>query len=407
MPVNGPTSAAVRQSAVSRPKSHNKSASSSSKRSNRPSQNTLRRQNSMTPEDSGSDSSASDDEDSDSRRQAMLLALERHQQSFLADALPKPSSSMLENQNTTKRKGKQVANKPIWEMDLQDLEQEDDDESDDDDENDSQDSDREQADEEPTQDEPIRRVAEVAVFTDPTKVSNDTLPSMFTSDQGPGPEQTAGTRKAMKEFMSSKVKSMHKTKSVADIANAKKLPKSKSSSSQVQAGVDPEEEAHLASLDSHLSNLIRPLTQPGSSTSQLPQLLSDLPLAPTKLMKGSTPLPKNAPRSMRAGQSAANLKRALKRDEASGVVAGSKRGIVGGREALTKREQRLQDEGGEIKRQRGMKGAIGRLGGGELKLSKSDIELGMNGGRSTTQSRDYSGGRAGGGRGGKAKRGRR
>lgn len=163
--------------------------------------------------------------------------------------------------------------------------------------------------------------------------------------------------------------------------------------------------SHLSTLDGHLSTLLRPLISnpSGPATSQLPSLLSTLPLEQTKALKGHTPLPGNAPRNLRAGQSAKNLERAIKRDEANGVLAGSKRGRVGegAREALSLREKRREDAGGEVKRQRGLKGAVGRMGGGELRLSRDDIER-VNGGGAKSGGR---GGR-GGGRGGGGGRGK-
>lgn len=128
--------------------------------------------------------------------------------------------------------------------------------------------------------------------------------------------------------------------------------------------------SHLSKLDSHLSSLIKPLTS-GSSAS-LPDLLRELPLAPTKALKGHTPLPKNAPRLLRKGQNAANLKRAQLRDAAAGHGQGAKKGSVGmGREALSLKEKRKAD--GLDKRQRGLGGAVGKWGRGQISLSKKEI----------------------------------
>jgi hypothetical protein len=166
--------------------------------------------------------------------------------------------------------------------------------------------------------------------------------------------------------------------------------------------------SHLASLDDHLSTLLRPLTAPSTSSthSQLPLLLSSLPTAPTKKLKGLTPLPVNTPRTLRRGQSAANLKRARGRDEAAGIAPDAKRG-VSGREALSLREKREMENGGkEEKRERGMRGSLGKMRNGGLVLSREEVDFGngvvpkgmKRGGRGGGSSR---GGRGGGGRGGR------
>ncbi|KAM0793758.1 hypothetical protein ACM66B_001176 [Microbotryomycetes sp. NB124-2] len=365
-----------------------------------------------TQDDSEESSGSSEEEDGGSedeeeRKRAMLEAFQRHQHSFLNDALPEVMQSHPTNASKGKGKAKQVVSKPVWEMSLEDLEDEQD--SDDDDDSEDAQSDKQQDGDNETAGaehaHPTKRVPEVAVFQDPSRASDNSLPSMFSFDEATTQNSGAGTKRDMRDFMSSKVSSKHKTFSVADLANAKRKPKSKGATAATEPGVDPEEEAHLASLDSHLSSLIKPLTQPGASTSsQLPQLLADLPLAPTKPLKGHTPLPKNAPRTMRAGQAAANLKRAQKRDEAAGLNSGTSR--KHGREAMTLKEKRMEDAGGEVKRQRGMKGAIGKMGGGELRLTKKDIEFGMTGG---AQQRDRGSFASGGGRssGKKGKKGKR
>ena len=106
-----------------------------------------------------------------------------------------------------------------------------------------------------------RRVPEVAVFQDPSRASANVETSFFNFRDDVAPDQSAGTKKAMRDFMvslglriadrtsadrrvrrgqSSKVKSLHKKESVADAANAKRKPKTKAAPA---AGLDPEEEA--------------------------------------------------------------------------------------------------------------------------------------------------------------------
>lgn len=157
---------------------------------------------------------------------------------------------------------------------------------------------------------------------------------------------------------------------------------------------------HLASLDTALSSLIRPLSSvPTQSTfNELPSLLSSLPLAATKTLKGLTPLPANAPRTLRRGQMAANLDRARKRDESNGILAGAKRG----REATTLKEKRAEE--GE-KRQRGLGGAVGKMTRGGLVISQADVDrIGGSGGAARGGRGSRGGGRGRGGRG--ASRGR-
>lgn len=140
--------------------------------------------------------------------------------------------------------------------------------------------------------------------------------------------------------------------------------------------------------------MIRPLTAPTTSSthSQLPTLLLALPTAPTKLLKGLTPLPVNAPRTLRRGQSAKNLTRAQGRDEANGLIAGSK-----GREAKSLGEKRKAE--GTDGRERGMNSSFGKMRGGGIFLSRDEISLGS--GESGNSSRGGKGGRGGrGGRGG-------
>jgi len=132
---------------------------------------------------------------------------------------------------------------------------------------------------------------------------------------------------------------------------------------------------HLTKLDSHLASLVKPLTS--GSNASLPDLLRELPLAPTKTLKGHTPLPKNAPRLLRKGQNAANLKRAQLRDEAAGHGTGAKKAGGGqGREALSLKEKRKAE--GTDKRQRGLGASAGKFGRGQLSLSKKEI-MSING----------------------------
>lgn len=122
--------------------------------------------------------------------------------------------------------------------------------------------------------------------------------------------------------------------------------------------------------------MIKPLTSGGSAS--LPDLLRELPIASSKPLKGHTPLPKNAPRLLRKGQNAANLKRAQARDDAAGFGQGAKKGAVGmGREALSLKERRKAE--GTDKRQRGIGGAAGKWGRGQLSLSQKEIRS-INGG---------------------------
>lgn len=176
--------------------------------------------------------------------------------------------------------------------------------------------------------------------------------------------------------------------------------------------------SHLSSLDDHLSTLLRPLIAPSTSSthSQLPLLLSSLPAPsqPIKKLKGLTPLPVNTPRTLRRGQSAANLKRARGRDEAAGIAPDAKRsgsgsGGISGREALTLKEKRAEENGGrEEKRARGMKGgAVGKMRNGGLVLSREEVDFGnrvipkgVKRGRGGTRS-GGGGKRGGGGRGGR------
>lgn len=75
----------------------------------------------------------------------------------------------------------------------------------------------------------------------------------------------------------------------------------------------------------------------------------------------------------------------------------------GQREALSLKEKRREEAGeGGVKRQRGLKGAVGRLGGGELRLSREDIERVSGGGGASRGGKK--GGRGGGGGRGKGRK---
>ncbi|GAA5866488.1 hypothetical protein JCM1840_001333 [Sporobolomyces johnsonii] len=326
------------------------------------------------PNFAGSDSdsasaSEGDDQDEDAQRQAMLAALQAHQASFLAEALPVASTSkaVLQDGMAAKDKPKEV--KSVWDMGMEDLEE------------DSESEDEEEEDEglEDSEGEEQRApAAEIVAFSEPGRdLSGPSVPQ---------------NKRDLRDFMSTKVKVNVLAKpSVADLANVKyRGNKAKAAAKGGVAGKadqepeDAAEESHLSSLDSHLSSLIKPLTSGGAS--QLPDLLRELPLAPTKPLKGHTPLPKNAPRTLRRGQNAANLKRAQARDAAAGVLAGQKRG----REALTLKEKRREE--GSDKRERGLKGAVGKWGRGQISLSRDEVRR-VNG-----MGQESSGG---GGKGGK------
>ncbi|SCV68073.1 BQ2448_194 [Microbotryum intermedium] len=167
------------------------------------------------------------------------------------------------------------------------------------------------------------------------------------------------SRKMLNEFMSSKVRNRAKKPSVADKVNARMAQKRRWGTAT----------SHFTSLDTTLSALIQPLASTPSKSTQaeLPALLRALQQDSPRPIKGRTPLPKNAPRSLKAGQAAGNLKKAKARDDAAGILLGAKQG----REMLSLKERRIE-EGGD-KRQRGVKGVVGRLSSGELRLSKDDI----------------------------------
>ncbi|SCZ91564.1 BZ3500_MvSof-1268-A1-R1_Chr1-2g01492 [Microbotryum saponariae] len=133
--------------------------------------------------------------------------------------------------------------------------------------------------------------------------------------------------------------------------------------------------------------MIRPLANMLSTSTQaeLPTLLRTLPPDSPRPMKGQTLLPKNAPRSLRAGQAAGNLKKAKAWDDAAGISIGAKRGC----KTQSLKEKRMED--GCNKRQRGMKGVVGRLNSGELRLSKDDIRSVMGGAQAGIRHRQHKG----------------
>ncbi|GAA5856193.1 hypothetical protein JCM8547_000813 [Rhodosporidiobolus lusitaniae] len=329
------------------------------KASNRP------RYDAQSSSGSESDSASEDDEDEDERRRKMLAALEAHQAALLGDVMPAASTSKSVGQDLGMPSGKEQ--KSVWDLGMDDLEDEEDEDDDD------------EEDEDPDQKEtaalPVSRApaAQVVAFVEPGRDA----PLVGVSD-------APLNKKDLRDFKNGKIKNLHTKASVADAVNVKYVGgkakakaaalaqgKPVASETPEQAAADAAEESHLDKLDSHLSALIKPLTNP-SSPASLPDLLRDLPIAPTKALKGHTPLPKNAPRTLRRGQNAANLKRAQLRDEAAGNAVGSKKGSLGmGREALSLKEKRKLD--GTDKRQRGLKGAVGKWGRGQVSLSKQDI----------------------------------
>ncbi|GAA5892087.1 hypothetical protein JCM6882_005691 [Rhodosporidiobolus microsporus] len=328
------------------------------------------------PSESGSSSGGEDSEedsedDEDSRRAAMLAALEAHQAALLGDSAPFASTSRASAVKEAKKETKSV-----WDLGMDDLEDEE--------ESDEEEEDEDVEEEEEMVVKPGRAAAvQVVAFSEPGRGDGPSI----------GASPAPMNKKEMRDFKAGKIKNMHAKASIADAANvmyvggkAKAKAKAAAQGKAVaqnpeQAKADAAEESHLDKLDSHLSALIKPLTAPGSSAS-LPDLLRDLPIAPTKALKGHTPLPKNAPRLLRRGQNAANLKRAQSRDDAAGNAVGSKKGLQGmGREALSLKEKRKLD--GTDKRQRGIGGAVGKMGRGQLSLSKKEISKisGSGGGR--------------------------
>ncbi|BGP12478.1 hypothetical protein JCM10213_006955 [Rhodosporidiobolus nylandii] len=307
--------------------------------------------------DSGSALEASDGEESEDdeeqRRAEMLAALEAHQAALLGIEAPVAS--------TSSALAPAKEQKSVWDMDMDDLEDE------------AEESEDESESEEEAEDEPIGRASAVQVvaFAEPGRES-----------AGVGGSSAPMDKKDLRDFKAGKIKNLHKKASIADEHNVRyvggkakakqreQAEKKKASLTPEQQAADAAEESHLDKLDSHLSALIKPLASGGSAS--LPGLLRELPIEKTKALKGHTPLPKNAPRLLRKGQNAANLKRAKLRDEAAGNAVGSKKGAMGmGREALTLKEKRKAD--GTDKRQRGLSGAVGKYGRGQISLSKREI----------------------------------
>ncbi|GAA6058527.1 hypothetical protein JCM10212_006966 [Sporobolomyces blumeae] len=360
-----------------------------------------------------SDDDAADDDDDDEQdeRSRMLRALEAHQASFLASALPGSSGSTPLGRGgggAAPRDGTAKQAKSVWDMGMDDLEDEEEDDDDDDasDESESKPGRAEDQDEDGAgSSRTPKRVAEVIAFSEPGR-------NLSSLSAGSVTAAVPVNKREFRDFMSGKVKTnVFKKPSVADEANQKYvgrkggLARSGTAGSTASEGAtggrgaedgaeDAQEEAHLSKLDSHLSSLTKSLA---TNTASLPDLLRELPIESAKPLKGHTPLPKNAPRLLRRGQNAANLKRAQARDDAAGILPGAKRG----REALSLKEKRAEE--GSDKRQRGMKGAVGKFGRGQISLSKDEIRRvqGMGGGSSRGEG---SRGGSGGGGGKKARR---
>ncbi|GAA5908016.1 Atg39p [Sporobolomyces salmoneus] len=409
--------AAANSSSIKRTKP---SPSSAIKRSNRPGFNEPSSDSEHS--DSASDNSDNDEDQEEdpeeSRHAALEAALRRHQLQFLQELslLPLNHDDESELVGTAKRdhkgKGKEV--KSVWDLGMDDLEDEEDEDSEESEESDG-------VDEAPAATN--RRVAEIVSFSEPgrslSSLSSLSSSTSLTGSNTGGTVSSTLTGKELRDFKSGKIKSNVLAKpSVADLANVKYRGKKGGKDKKgLLKGVDAagegvtggkrdngpaedkEEETHLSQLDSHLSSLTRSLH---SNTSSLPDLLRSLPLASSKPLKGHTPLPKNAPRSLRSGLAAANLKRAQARDAAAGILPGSKQigsvatlGLgLGSREAKSLKEKRKEE--GLDKRERGMGAAVGKFGRGMISLSKGEIRRvqGMGGSGS-------SGSGGGGKRGGK------
>ncbi|BGP21404.1 hypothetical protein JCM10295v2_000279 [Rhodotorula toruloides] len=310
---------------------------------------------------------ASDDEDKDNRA-AMLAALEAHQMSLLGGALPFASTCGKSN-----GRAKEVKEaKSVWEMDDADF---DDDEDSEDDEEDVEDVENE----EDERGQSASKAATVVAFVEPGREASNlaAVPSAPLN------------KRELRDFKAGKIKNLHTKRSIADEHNFKYVGgavarkkaalaagDAKGAATAQKEEEDQVEENHLIKLDSHLASLVKPLTS-GTGSSSLPDLLRELPLEPAKALKGHTPLPKNAPRLLRRGQNAANLQRAQARDEAAGFAKGAKKGTAGqGREALSLKEKRKVD--GKDKRQRGLGGAMGKWGRGQIRLSKKEV-MSING----------------------------
>ncbi|GAA5972676.1 hypothetical protein JCM11641_002969 [Rhodosporidiobolus odoratus] len=315
------------------------------------------------PAADGDEDADTDDDDEESRRAQMLAALEAHQAAMLGFDLPVASTSKEPAEVGTREV------KSVWDMGMDDLEGEEESEDEDEDEDDEDVDERDEG-------RIASSAAEVVAFVEPGRGG----PAL---DTGSAPLD----KKDLRDFKAGKIKNLHHKHSIADEANVRYVggkakakaaaaAKAKAGGAAAaaqtpeQAAADAAEESHLDKLDSHLSALIKPLASGGSAS--LADLLRDLPIEKSKALKGHTPLPKNAPRTLRRGQNAANLKRAQLRDEAAGNATGSKKGTMGmGREALTLKEKRKAE--GTDKRQRGLSGAVGKWGRGQISLSKHEI----------------------------------
>lgn len=147
----------------------------------------------------------------------MLAALERHQAAFLSEAAPNLIKSAPSGNRSEKRGRAPVPVKPVWEMTMDDLEDEEDDSGDED----SQDGDEIEVSITSTSEFVYllkwalradltawiigggsqRRVPEVAVFQDPSRASANVETSFYNFGDDTTPDQSAGTKKAMRDFM--------------------------------------------------------------------------------------------------------------------------------------------------------------------------------------------------------------
>ncbi|BGO99190.1 hypothetical protein NBRC10513v2_000295 [Rhodotorula toruloides] len=317
---------------------------------------------------SSSDTDEGSDDDEEDERAAMLATLEAHQMSLLGGALPFASTS-----GSSNGRAKEVKEaKSVWEMDDADFDDEEDSEDDEDDEEEGEDEGDERA-------QSASKAATVVAFVEPGRESSN----LAVAPSAPM------SKREIRDFKAGKVKNLHAKRSIADEHNVKYVGgaaarkkaalaagDAKGAATAEKEAEDQVEENHLTKLDSHLASLVKPLTS-GTGSSSLPDLLRELPLEPTKALKGHTPLPKNAPRLLRRGQNAANLKRAQARDEAAGFSKGAKKGTAGqGREAPSLKEKRKVE--GKDKRQRGLGGAMGKWGRGQIRLSKKEV-MSING----------------------------
>ncbi|KWU46796.1 hypothetical protein RHOSPDRAFT_24416 [Rhodotorula sp. JG-1b] len=328
------------------------------------------------PRNDDDDESEPEAESAQDAHAAMLAALEAHQASFFAGALPSQPVASTSGAGSATRT---AAQKSVWEMDDADFLDDDDDDDDEDEDEDEYEDDEGQ---EEGHSDAARQAAaaaaqaKVVAFVEPGR--NTAGDAGLTASAPPVMD-----KRELRDFKAGKVKNLHVKASVADAANVKYVggkaarQKAKLAAGDVKGAAalqkqaeEQVEETQLSKLDAHLSSLIKPLTSGGSAS--LPDLLRELPIASSKPLKGHTPLPKNAPRLLRKGQNAANLKRAQARDDAAGFGQGAKKGAVGmGREALSLKEKRKAE--GTDKRQRGIGGAAGKWGRGQLSLSQKEI----------------------------------